>query len=51
MTHLGGGDTSAFKFVVPSAVVARPFSSTFVASTALTKRPQRCLHAKTHRAG
>ena len=48
-THLGGGDTSAF--LVPSAAVARALSSTFVASTALTKGPQRRLHAKTLRAG
>ena len=48
-THLGGGDTSAF--LVPSAAAARALSSTFVASTAVTKGPQRCLHTKTHRAG
>ena len=38
-THLGGGDTSAF--VVPSAAIVRSLSSKFVASTALTKAPQR----------
>ena len=37
-THLGGGDTSTF--VLPSATIAQAHL-TFVASTALTKGPQR----------
>ena len=38
-THLCSGDTTAF--VVPLAAIARALSLTFVASTALTKGPQR----------
>ena len=60
-THLGGGDTSAF--VVPSAAIARSFSSTLVASTVLRRSHKDSdhtavitvvhwrLHAKTDRAG
>ena len=44
-THLGAGDTSTF--VVPSAAIARVLTSTFIASTALTKGPQRVrLHGR-----
>ena len=38
-TQIGDGDTSVF--VVPSAAFAQVLTSTFVASTALTKDPQR----------
>ena len=44
-THLGAGHNIILlytsTFVVPSAAIARVLTSTFVASTALTKGPQR----------
>ena len=61
-THLGDGDTSAFD--VPSAAIARSFSSTLVVASTVIRRAHkdsdhtaviavvhRRLHTETHRAG